>query len=250
MKRLQGRTIMNGFEEKNNLSVQTLCGRRMIRSLLVFLIVSTLHIGCRAEKPSFPSWDTRWHLPLVNKSYLVLDLMEEIDQEGLTFDSLGNPEVYIRQQIDTVGVANNLTPAGYSEKLVQQLGTVEIESPEPQTVQVELSEFNPTWVGRTVLPLHFEVTEPLAEFDEFSHATVEEGKIYLFLSNDVGVDLDSLTLKPVDDFNSQILGTIEVAGGLANNQSYNDSISPANFGPLFPKDTKGLGIALSNSMNL
>ncbi len=240
---------MNGFEEKNNLSVQTLCGRRMIRSLLVFLIVGTLHIGCRAEKPSFPSWDTRWHLPLVDKSYSVLDLIEEIDQEGLTLDSLGNPEIHVQEEIGTVQVADNLTSASYSEKLVQQLGTVEIEFPEPQSVSVELSEFNPTWAGRTVLPLHFEVTEPQAEFEDFSHATVEAGKFHLFLSNHLGVDLDSLTLKPVDDFNSQIPGTIEVAGHLANNQSYNDSISPANFGPLFPNDTKGLGIALTNSMN-
>lgn len=221
----------------------------MIRSLIVLVVVYSLFTGSSLEKPSPPSWDTRWHLPLVNESYSVPDLMEEIDQEGLTFDSLGNPEIYIRQQIDTVGVANNLTPAGYSEKLVQQLGTVEIESPEPQSVSVEPSEFNPTWVGQTVLPFRFEVTEPLAEFDEFSHATVEEGKIYLFVSNDVGVHLDSLTLKLVDDFNSQILGTIAVAGGLANNQSYNDSIALANFSSLFPKDTKGLGIALSNSMN-
>ncbi len=240
---------MNGFEEKNNLSVQTLCGRRMIRSLLVFLIVSTLHIGCRAEKPSFPSWDTRWHPPLVDKSYSVLDLMEEIDQEGLTFDSPGNPEIHIRQQIDTVRVADNLTSPGYSEKLIQQLGIVEIESPEPQTISVEPSEFNPTWVGQTVVPFHFEVTEPQAEFEAFSHATVEAGKIHLFVSNHLGVDLDSLTLKLVDDFNSQILGTIAVAGGLANNQSYNDSIALANFGSLFPKDTKGLGIALLHSMN-
>ena len=240
---------MKGFGKRINLFVQTFSRRRMIRSLLVFLIVSTLHIGCSVERPSPPSWDTQWHPPLVDKSYSVLDLMEEIDQEGLTFDSLGNPEIYIRQQIDTVGVPNNLTPAGYSEKLVQQLGTVEIESPELQSVSVELSEFNPTWVGQTVLPFRFEVTEPLAEFEDFSHATVEAGKFHLFLSNHLGVDIDSLTLKPVDDFNSQILGTIEVAGGLANNQSYNDSISPANFGPLFPNDTKGLGIALTNTMN-
>lgn len=221
----------------------------MIRSLIVLVVVYSLFTGSSLEKPSPPSWDTRWHLPLVNKSYSVLDLMEEIDQETLAFDSLGNPEIYIRQQVDTVRVADNLTSPGYSEKLTQQLGIVEIESPEPQTVQVELSGFGPTWVGQTVLPFRFEVTEPLAEFDEFSHATGEEGKIYLFVSNDVGVNLDSLTLKLVDDFNSQILGTIEVAGGLANNQSYNDSIALANFGFLFPKDTKGLGIALSNSMN-
>jgi len=240
---------MKGFGKRINLFVQTFSRRRMIRSLIVLVVVYSLFTGSSLEKPSPPSWDTRWHLPLVNKSYSVLDLREDIDQEGLTVDSLGNAEIYIRQQIDTVRVADNLTPAGYSEKLVQQLGTVEIESPELQSVSVELSEFNPTWVGQTVLPFRFEVTEPLAEFEDFSHATVEAGKFHLFLSNHLGVDIDSLTLKPVDDFNSQILGTIEVAGGLANNQSYNDSISPANFGPLFPNDTKGLGIALTNTMN-
>jgi|GEM_PF-2797629 len=221
----------------------------MIRSLIVLVVVYSLFTGSSLEKPSPPSWDTRWHLPLVNKSYSVLDLMEEIDQEGLTLDSLGNPEIHVQEEIGTVRVADNLTSAGYSEKLVQQLGTVEIESPEPQSVSVELSEFNPTWVGQTVLPFHFEVTEPLAEFEAFSHATVEAGKIHLFVSNHLGVDLDSLTLKLVDDFNSQILGTIEVAGGLANNQSYNDSIALANFGFLFPKDTKGLGVALLHSVN-
>jgi len=218
---------MNGFEEKSNLSVQTFYGRRMLRSLLVFLIVCTLHTGCSVERPSPPSWDTQWHLPLVNRSYSVLDLIEEIDQEGLTFDSLGNPEIYIRQQVDTVRVADNLTSPGYSEKLVQQLGIVEIGSPEPQSFSIELSEFNPTWVGQTVMPFHFEVTEPLAEFEVLSHATVEAGKIYLFVSNHLGVDLDSLTLKLMDDYDSQILGTIEVAGGLANNQSHDDSLSLA-----------------------
>jgi len=240
---------MNGFERRANLFVQTFSRRRMIRSLIVLVVVYSLFTGCSLEKPSPPSWDIRWHLPLVNKSYSVLDLIEEIDQEGLTSDSPGNPEIHVQEEIGTVQVADNLTSASYSEKLVQQLGTVEIESPEPQSVSVELSEFNPTWVGQTVLPLHFEVTEPLVGFEEFSRATVQEGKIYLFVSNDVGVHLDSLTLKLVDDFNSQILGTIEVAGGLANNQSYNDSIALANFGSLFPKDTKGLGIALSNTMN-
>lgn len=216
VKKRQGRMIMNGFGRGTNLVVQTFSRGSMIRSLAVLLVVYSLLTGSSLEKPSPPSWATRWHLPLVNKSYSVLDLMEEIDQEGLSVDSLGNPEIYIRQQIDTVRVADNLTSPCHAEGLIQQLGTVRIESPELQSVSLELSEFNPTWLGQTLLPFHFEVIKPLAEFQDFSHATVEAGKIYLFVNNHLGVDLDSLTLKLIDDHNCQILRTIGVAGGLAD----------------------------------
>jgi len=199
----------------------------MIRSLVVFLVVCGLFAGCSLEKPSPPSWDTQWRLPLVNRSYSVLDLIEEIDQEGLRVDSLGNPEIYVQEQIDTVTVGENLTSRGYSQKLVQELGVLKIESPDSQSLEVELSEFNPPWVGQTVLPFHFEVTQSLAVFDEFSHATVEAGKLYISVHNSLGLDLDSLTLRLRDDYNSQILGTIEVAGGLADSQSHDDSLSLA-----------------------
>jgi hypothetical protein len=216
VKKRQGRMIMNGFGRGTNLVVQTFSRGSMIRSLAVLLVVYGLVTGSSLEKPSPRSSNTWQHLHLVNKSYSVLDLMEEIDQEDLSVDSLGNPEIYIRQQIGTVRATDNLASPGHTEGLIQQLGTVRIESPAPQSVSLGLSEFNPTWPGQTLLPFHFEVTKPLAEFQDSSHATVEAGRIYLFVNNHLGVDLDSLTLKLIGDHNCQILRTIVVAGGLSD----------------------------------
>jgi hypothetical protein len=198
-----------------------------LEALLLLIIGFTLFNGCSIEKPSPPSWDTQWRLPLVNKSYSVLDIIEEIDQEGLTYDSLGNPEIYVNQDIDTLEVGDNLTSPGYHRRLLETLGTLEIESPAPQLVSLDLDDLSPGWPGGPLPPFHFSTSEPLAEFGEYSYATVEAGMIYVEIYNSLGLDLDTLTLQLVDDYDSQILGTIEAGGGLPNGETVNDSLSLA-----------------------
>lgn len=198
-----------------------------LEALLLLVIGCTLFNGCSIEKPSPPSWDTQWRLPLVNKSYSVLDIIEEIDQEGLTYDSLGNPEIYVNQDIDTLEVGDNLTSPGYHRRLLETLGTVEIESPGPQLVSLDLDDLDPGWPGGPLPPFHFSTSEPLAEFEDYSYATVETGMIHVEIYNSLGLDLDTLTVQLVDDYDSQILGTIEVEGGLPNGQTANDSLSLA-----------------------
>ncbi len=176
--------------------------------------------GCSIKKPESPRWETTWDLPLVNKSYALSDILDQIDDSLINLDSLGNPYFEINEDLDTVLVENNLRVQGENTNYVQHLGTVNINPPEAQSINLTKASFglppDVPWVPAVSFD-HYEYMQPL---QGFSWALIQNGQMDLTINNDLGVDLDTLivTLYNQNDLSTP-LGIAYFENGLAQGQT-------------------------------
>ena len=75
----------------------------MFLGLVVILVFLTL-AQCTVKKPEAPSWNSKLTIPLVNRTYTMTEIIDRIDQDGISFDSLGNVNYSLTQQLDTVSL--------------------------------------------------------------------------------------------------------------------------------------------------
>ncbi len=176
--------------------------------------------GCSIKKPEAPRWETTWDLPLVNKSYALSDILDQIDDSLINLDSLGNPYFEIKEDLDTVLVENNLRVQGEYTQYVQYLGTVNIDPPEAQGITLTKASFGlppgAPWIPAASFD-HYEYMQPL---DGFSWALIQNGQMDLTINNDLGVDLDTLivTLYNQSDLSTP-LGVAYFENGLDQGQT-------------------------------
>jgi hypothetical protein len=176
--------------------------------------------GCSIKKPEAPSWETTWDLPLVNKSYALSDILEQVDDSLINLDSLGNPYFEINENLDTVLVEDNLRARGKSTQYIQRLGTVSIDPPDAQGITLTKASFGlppeVPWVPAASFD-HFESLQPLTGF---SWALIQNGQMDLTISNDLGVDLDTLVVTLYNQgYLSTPLGIANFESGLSQGES-------------------------------
>ena len=151
--------------------------------------------GCSINKPESPSWETTWDLPLTAKVYSVTDLIDELDTDQIVFDSLGNPSLSIRQDVDTITVGDNLTAPGISQVYRDSLGTIDIDAPIVPATDFALGELGlPIVVDSLPVDTSFVVSEDLAALSNFTWAQIDQGSVSIEIQNDLGLDIDSLVL--------------------------------------------------------
>lgn len=176
--------------------------------------------GCSIKKPESPRWETTWDLPLVNKSYALSDILEQIDDSLINLDSLGNPYFEINENLDTVLVENNLRVQGENTNYIQYLGTVNINPPETQVINLTKASFGlppgVPWIPAASFD-HYEFMQPL---EGFSWALIQDGQMDLTISNDLGVDLDTLIVTLYNQCDlSRPLGVAYFENGLSQGQT-------------------------------
>ncbi|PJA28779.1 MAG: hypothetical protein CO189_04015 [candidate division Zixibacteria bacterium CG_4_9_14_3_um_filter_46_8] len=196
-------------------------------AILLFLAVAILSTyGCSPKKPEAPTWDTQWSLPLSSKTYSIQEIVDELGDENIIFDENGDPKFEITESIDTFQVGENLTVSGMDENFAEELGQVEIDAPQGESVETSLSEFLTVNLG-VVPPAAFSFGSTLNPYNEFSWATIAEGKLYVLVANQLEVDLDTLTVSITDDSNGNLIGTILFSGGIPYGQTKIDSLDLA-----------------------
>ena len=62
---------------------------RFILGLIVVTIFLTL-VQCSVKSPEAPSWNTTFSVPVVNRTYQMVELVDKVGQDELGIDSLGN----------------------------------------------------------------------------------------------------------------------------------------------------------------
>ncbi len=192
---------------------------------LLILPVAVLMImaACTVEKPQAPSWLTTWDIPISNKTFSISDLLENIGDSLITFDSLGNPGFSITQGFDTVSVANNLTVAGINLDIRDSLGIIDIDPPGGATASTNINDFLTVNFG-VVPPVSFGHSQNLSAISNFTWMDVQSGTLDLTFSNYLEVDLDTLIVTVVDLADSHTVGTAVYANGLTYLEQETQSI--------------------------
>jgi hypothetical protein len=184
-------------------------GSMLLLAVVVILVVLTLG-SCTIKKPSAPEWDTQFTVPMVSRTYDMPELIRKMNQTGIGFDLDSNVVFSITKQLDTVFLnADNLTTDSLSYSLSKQLGPVTITPPAITPVSTNLTTIAgmPGVYPATLPAMGFTVPGTLPVLSTFSSAIVDTGKIYVVVTNNLGVNLDVVGITVTDLINGTTVGT-------------------------------------------
>jgi hypothetical protein len=192
-------------------------GTRLGLALVVVFIFLTL-TQCTIERPKAPQWDTQLTVPVVNRTYLMPELIEKINQEGISLD--GNSVVFsISEDVDTFAIsAEELRTDDLAFSVSQPLGNVDLTPPSVDPLAVSYLDIAGLSAG-VVLPVSFSQDTVLPPLDEYSSISIVNGAAVLSIGNNLGLDLDTVILELYDYQSGLLIGDTSFAGGLATGTS-------------------------------
>lgn len=182
----------------------------------VFLIFLTL-LQCSLRKPTSPTWETDLTVPLINKTYDMVTIIEDADEPSLYVDSVGQLRFLKEIDLDTTRMEKLLTFPPSSHEIKENLGILKIETPEPQETEFALSQVYQGEVG-LIPPFSFTLDKELDSMSIFSTAVLDEGKAYILAENHLGLDLDSLSIDVIDDHSSHLIEKLIFPEGLRDGE--------------------------------
>lgn len=184
----------------------------------VVLIVLILTLAqCTVKKPQSPTWDTRLIVPLVNRTYSMSELISKLGQDEIGFDADSNVIFSISRDLDTFQIQQaDLTLGAVSAGVTQQLGPIEVTAPAATTLDVPLSSIAPLALGGAIPPTSFIITNDLPTFASMTTATVSSGQVWVVVHNNLGLDLDSITITLHDVGYGNPLGSQSFTSGVAD----------------------------------
>lgn len=177
--------------------------------LLMFLTI----FQCSLKKPSSPVWETDLILPLINKTYDMVTIIEEADESSIYVDSLGQLCFSQEVDLDTTKIEELLTLHHSSYRVKETVGVLKIKSPDPQETEFVLTDVYQGEVG-LVPPFSFALYKELEKMNTFSSVTLDQGKAIISAENHLSLDLDSLKIDLIDDQSQQIIETVTFPEGL------------------------------------
>ncbi len=189
----------------------------------MILLLSLTVLQCSIEKPVTPTWNLKLTLPLVNKHYDMATLIDKMDQQYLTLDSLGNPLFYFQKDMDTVRLTDKLRCDPMTLNFKDTLGIVKVHSGESREITIALSEFYEGEPG-DVPPCSATVRDDLDPFSDFSRVHVQQAFSSLEMRNNLGLDLSLIRVKLIDGDSGDTLYTVMLPDGLADSGSLSQSL--------------------------
>jgi hypothetical protein len=186
--------------------------------LLSFLLVAMLVFQCSIENPTVPTWNVKLTVPLINRHYDMSSLIDRMDEPYLKTDSLGNPCFGFEEELDTIRLTNNLKCDSAFYHFKDTLGIVSLHSSELKTKVLSISDFYSGPPG-IVPPCTMTVESDLDTFSTYSQVTVKDAYFTIALSNHLGLDLDWLHIKLIDQKTQDTLQTVMSPQGMAEGDS-------------------------------
>jgi hypothetical protein len=187
-------------------------GSKMIVGITVILVFLTL-VQCSVKKPESPEWNTRFTVPMVNRTYDMEELVEKIDQEAIGIDQDGNITFSISESLDTVKLdADVLATDDLSYGVFEGLGVVSIDPPTIDPVSVSLASITGLASGlpgdqADVNAMSFDLHNTMDPISNFTQATIATGDVVAIVDNNLGVALDTVILDIYDITNGVIVAT-------------------------------------------
>lgn len=196
------------------------------RSGLIAITISIpvlIIAGCSIEKPQSPTWDTEFVVPLISHNYDMLELVDRIAEDNLSYDSSGNISFHVEQDIDTVAVNAGLTVDDLTDQFSEALGLIEISAPDPVSHQIMLEDYIPLILG-DVAEFSISASSSLPAISDIESVTIESGSLIVTATNDFGIPLDTANITIRDEISSQVLGVVTFENGLKIGETKSESI--------------------------
>ena len=176
--------------------------------LVIVLVVLTL-IQCSIEKPVAPTFTTNLTVPLVNRTYSIREIIDKIDQPGLSLDSAGDVFFSVEKELDTVKIGDKLNLSDLSKEFTGTLGEVSLTPVVPAPLNISLGDYISLGPG-DLPPASFDIQKDFQPFENFNWAQISSGGIDIIIANDFGVDLDTAILQVYDIGYSNLVATAPI----------------------------------------
>ncbi|MFH2035784.1 MAG: hypothetical protein ABIJ45_05220 [Candidatus Zixiibacteriota bacterium] len=189
-------------------------GLKFILGFIVIIVFLTT-VQCSIKKPESPTFNTNLAVPLVNKTYLMPEILERIDQPGLSLDSSGEVMFTFEEELDTLTLTDDITTNDIHQSISNKLGQIDIAPTNTGPSEVPLSNFNLLTLG--VIPdTSFDISDDLPVATGYTWADIASGGVYLKLTNELGINLDTVIVTIVEQRSHTDLVTAQLPGGLAS----------------------------------
>lgn len=167
------------------------------RSIIAVIAICTIFIllDCSVDKPEMPTWETTWDFPLLSSTKSMDDLISKLDEEDITFDSLGNPIFIITESIDTTFIGDNLNyNIQTTDSFDTTLGRVLIEGIDPTMLNLDRDSLGIIGVDSIPVNVSLNSLHDLPGFHKFTWAYIDSGIMEIQVTNDLGINFDSLEI--------------------------------------------------------
>ncbi|MBN2071472.1 MAG: hypothetical protein JW814_08450 [Candidatus Krumholzibacteriota bacterium] len=182
----------------------------------VILALATF-LSCGIETPQAPSWDIDINIPVVSHRYDMLEIIDRMAEDIISYDSTGLISLNVEEELDTVIIDAGLSVAGLTTTFSETLGIIDVATPEPLTETVPLGDH--IFTGGDVPPDTIEVEKVFTEIPEIESATISTGEMVVTVTNEFGIPLASVILSIIDIDRSEMIGTVDFSGGLDPGES-------------------------------
>jgi hypothetical protein len=166
---------------------------------LVVMILALTAMQCTVKKPESPTWETQFTVPLINRTYVMSEIIDKMDQDGIGMDVDSAITFSVSEDIDTVVLdAANLATGDLSYVAVQSLGLIDLPAPVLTPVQLDLIDIGglAAFLPGTIPATSFSLNSNLPAFTEFTTVGLETAGAWIKVSNNLGfaMTLDSVEL--------------------------------------------------------
>jgi hypothetical protein len=178
-------------------------GLKLVMVAFIAVIILTL-AQCSINKPESPTWETHFSLPLINRTIGTEELLDQLNQDGLSIDSNGGVNFSVNQQLDSVVLGQNeFTTPDLQYAVSATLGVVSVPVSAVPPVYVSLSAINGL---ASALPndsaqvpaMRFDVFNDLDPIPDYSQAVIQTGQVSAFVNNSLGITLDLVIIDLYD----------------------------------------------------
>lgn len=191
-------------------------------SALVTVLLVACFSACSIEKPQAPSWDIELVLPLINHHYDMLELVDRMAGDALSYDSLGNISFSVEQDMDTIAVDAGLSIPDLTTAFAETIGLIEISGPAPVTGQINLSDY--LALGGDVPAMTLDISQQWPAISDIESATIASGSMVITVTNNFDLPVDTVTIAIVDDALASQIGAVTFEGGLAVGETRSKTI--------------------------
>ena len=181
----------------------------------VIIICFLTAVQCTIKKPESPQWSTTLSMPIMNRVYMMPEIVEKIDQPGLDFNDSGEVYFTYSEDIEAISIDDELETSDISTSIIQVLGAVDITVNPPPPIVLNLGDLV-TPIGDQIPAGSFNTYRDLDPIDNFSWATFASGGFYIIIQNDLGINLNVVMVDVFDRVTSTAIipSAVTFPGGI------------------------------------
>jgi len=174
----------------------------------VIIVLFLTSVQCNIKKPEAPTWSSNFNIPTVDRIYRMPEILDKIDEPTLSIDSSGEIMFSYSRQLDTIRVNEDLTATHFNTTVFNTVGQFAVHPPDPAPASVNLEDYVMLSLD-TIPPVSFSILNDLPPLDKFAWADVAAGVVYVKVTNDFGLDLDTIIVELIDLVSFMHIATVE-----------------------------------------